>query len=50
MRNIVAHEYFGIDLEIVWRTITKDLPSLPPLLRPLVQDREHDGGSFRPSG
>lgn len=28
MRNILAHEYFGIDLEIIWNTIQKDLPIL----------------------
>jgi uncharacterized protein with HEPN domain len=27
-RNILAHEYFGIDLEIVWNTIHQDLPML----------------------
>ena len=28
IRNILAHEYFGIDLEIVWKTIKDDLPIL----------------------
>ena len=28
IRNILAHEYFGIDLEIVWKTVTEDLPVL----------------------
>ena len=32
IRNIVAHEYFGIDLEIVWKTIKEDLPVLKELL------------------
>jgi len=26
MRNKVIHEYFGIDEEILWQTIKKDLP------------------------
>ncbi len=26
MRNFIIHEYFGVDLEIVWETIKKDLP------------------------
>ena len=26
MRNKVIHEYFGIDEEILWRTIREDLP------------------------
>ena len=28
MRNVLAHAYFEVDLEIVWRTIRKDLPAL----------------------
>lgn len=27
-RNMLAHEYFGVDLEIVWNTIQSDLPML----------------------
>lgn len=28
MRNAVAHGYFKVDLEIVWKTIHSDLPEL----------------------
>ena len=28
MRNIITHEYFGIDTEIVWKTIKESLPTL----------------------
>lgn len=28
MRNKVIHEYFGVDLEILWQTIQADLPEL----------------------
>lgn len=28
IRNILAHEYFGIDLEIIWKTVKDDLPKL----------------------
>lgn len=27
-RNLLAHEYFGVDLEIVWKIIKDDLPAL----------------------
>ncbi len=27
-RNLLTHEYFGVDLEIVWNTIRDDLPML----------------------
>lgn len=32
IRNILAHEYFGVDLEIIWRTIKVDLPALKKAL------------------
>ena len=28
MRDILIHEYFGIDLELTWETIKKDIPDL----------------------
>lgn len=28
MRNILVHEYFGIDLEITWSVVVNDLPRL----------------------
>jgi uncharacterized protein with HEPN domain len=28
MRHVIVHEYFGIDLDIVWRVVTADLPAL----------------------
>lgn len=28
MRNIVIHEYFGVDVNITWKTIRKSLPNL----------------------
>jgi len=28
MRDILTHEYFGIDLELTWETVKKDIPRL----------------------
>jgi len=28
MRNILIHEYFGVDIDVLWRTVQEDLPSL----------------------
>ena len=28
MRNLLIHEYFGVDIELVWETILKDIPPL----------------------
>ena len=33
IRNILVHEYFGVDLEIVWKTVREDLPNLKRLLK-----------------
>ena len=37
MRNIVAHEYFGISLPIIWRAIAQDLKPLAEGLAKLLQ-------------
>jgi uncharacterized protein with HEPN domain len=33
MRNFLVHEYFGIDLNEVWRTIKQDIPELKSWLQ-----------------
>jgi len=35
-RNLLAHEYFGVDLEIVWNTIRDDLPMLMDAVQKIV--------------
>jgi uncharacterized protein with HEPN domain len=37
MRNALAHGYFEVDLDIVWATVTGDLPSLKGQLAALIQ-------------
>ena len=39
MRNVVIHEYFGVDPEILWETIHNDLPSLQALLNSILKQR-----------
>lgn len=38
MRNALAHGYFKVDLEIVWKTIHIDLPVLYQLVQSLQED------------
>lgn len=38
MRDKLIHEYFGVDLEIVWETIKQDLPKLKLLIKKLEQE------------
>jgi len=33
MRNKIIHEYFGVDEEILWKTIKEDLPEFRKLLK-----------------
>jgi uncharacterized protein with HEPN domain len=28
MRNILIHEYFGVDIDVLWQTVIDDLPRL----------------------
>ncbi|OIP85250.1 hypothetical protein AUK04_01350 [Candidatus Roizmanbacteria bacterium CG2_30_33_16] len=37
MRNFIIHEYFGVDLEIVWDTIKDDLPMFKENIKKLLQ-------------
>ena len=39
MRNIVVHEYFGVDNSIVWETLQKNLPPLLPMLKNLLKSK-----------
>lgn len=36
VRNVVVHEYFGIDDAILWETVRGDLPPLVPLLEDVL--------------
>lgn len=37
MRNILIHEYFGVDLKLVWRVVQKDLPAFKVHIEALLQ-------------
>ncbi|KAB8316751.1 DUF86 domain-containing protein [Tolypothrix campylonemoides VB511288] len=37
MRNVMTHEYFQVDLEIIWNTIKSSLPSLIPQIQDLIE-------------
>jgi uncharacterized protein with HEPN domain len=46
MRNRVIHEYFEIDLKIVWDTIQGDIPALIGQLEAIVPPDEPDNEDF----
>jgi len=35
-RNLLIHEYFGVDLEIVWRVVQDDLPTLMNAIKEIL--------------
>ncbi|MFH0731816.1 MAG: DUF86 domain-containing protein [Candidatus Omnitrophota bacterium] len=35
MRDKLVHEYFGVNVEVIWKTITEDIPPLKPLIERL---------------
>jgi len=37
IRNVLIHEYFGVDIEVVWETIQTDLGMLKQMLEKVVQ-------------
>jgi uncharacterized protein with HEPN domain len=39
-RNLLIHEYFGVDLEIVWKTIQDDLPSLMDAIKEILDKND----------
>lgn len=36
LRDILAHEYFGVDLEIIWDVVTNKLPGLKEQIQKLL--------------
>ncbi len=38
MRNVVIHEYFGIDTDILWKTVCYDLPLLESSLKRITDE------------
>ncbi len=44
LRNIVVHEYFGIDLDNIWKIVTENIPETKPQLVEMFEDlfsKEH---------
>jgi uncharacterized protein with HEPN domain len=38
MRDKMTHEYFSVDLEVVWRTVQEDLPPLRDTAKKMMED------------
>ncbi len=40
MRNFAVHEYWGVELPTIWKTIHEDLPPLIPLLEKILPQQK----------
>ncbi len=36
MRDKLIHEYFGVDKEVLWRTIKEDIPNITPVMHQIA--------------
>jgi uncharacterized protein with HEPN domain len=40
MRDKLVHDYFGVNIDVVWKTVKQDLPTLKKLLKTILKDLE----------
>ena len=50
MRNVVVHEYFFVDLKVVWTTVRDDLPRLKHQIDDLLNEQQRNLTSAEPFG
>ena len=42
IRDKLVHDYFGVNLEVVWKTVQQDLPILKPLIIQMLDEAKTD--------
>ena len=40
MRDVLIHEYFGVDVKTLWQTLQEDIPFLKPHIKKILKSRE----------
>jgi uncharacterized protein with HEPN domain len=40
-RDILIHEYFGVDLDLVWEIVERDLPELKEKIERILEEMEN---------
>ena len=45
MRDKLIHEYFGVNIEVIWETIKKRLPEVKSLLKELLEKMNEESSS-----
>ncbi|MBI4278793.1 MAG: DUF86 domain-containing protein [Armatimonadetes bacterium] len=49
MRHVLVHDYFGVDLDIVWQVVEHDLPDLKRKIEHIVRTHDHPDTPRGPS-
>jgi len=37
MRDKMAHDYFGVDLNIVWKTVKDSIPKIKSVIKTIIE-------------
>jgi uncharacterized protein with HEPN domain len=38
MRDVLIHDYFGVDVETVWLTVNKKIPQIKPMVEKMLKE------------
>ena len=41
-RNILVHDYLGVDIQLVWRIVERELPALEQAVRTMLAGNNYD--------
>jgi uncharacterized protein with HEPN domain len=44
MRDVLAHDYFGVDEETVWLTAKEKIPQLKPSIEKILAEKSNEKG------
>jgi uncharacterized protein with HEPN domain len=44
IRDILIHEYFGLNLQVIWKTLKEDFPKLKPAISAMLEKATQQGG------
>ena len=44
MRDVLIHDYFGVNLQTVWQTVNADIPETKPFIQKVLEDIEKRRG------
>ncbi len=38
MRDVLVHDYFNVDLNVLWKTVQEDIPKLKSMFVKIIED------------